>query len=133
VTSSRSTSRADTHLGAVASTRIEDAIYGVPGIALCAAGPVPDPEHPGYEHAVTALQLHPDHELDLSAISAAVATLPEYARPRRLRVVDAIPLTDGFRPIKRGLAAMVAESGSAYVWDARTQRYHAALEAIRAS
>jgi putative long chain acyl-CoA synthase len=123
----------DTNLGAVASTRIEDAIYRVPGIALCAAGPVPDPDHPGYEHAVAAIQLHPDHELDLAAVSEAVATLPEYARPRRLRVVDAIPLTDGFRPIKRGLPAMVAEREDAYMWDPRAQRYHTALEAVRAS
>jgi putative long chain acyl-CoA synthase len=123
----------DTHLGAIASTKIEDAIYGVAGVALCAAAPVFDPEHVEHEQAVVAIQLLPGAELDVGAVSAAVATLPEYARPRRLRVVDHIPLTDGFRPIKRGIAELVAQRDRAYTWDSRAQRYAPALEAVRAS
>ncbi len=123
----------DTHLGAVASTRIEDAIYGVPGVALCAAAPIPDPEHAGHEIAIVAVEPHRGTDLDLAAIAAAVATLPEYARPRRLRIVADLPLTDGFRPIKRGIATLVAGRDGAYTWDARTQRYAPALEAVRAS
>jgi putative long chain acyl-CoA synthase len=113
-----------THLGSVAAMRIEDALYEAPGIALCTVSAAPDPEHPGAEIAVAAVQLHPGAPLDREAISAAVATLPEYARPRRLRVVDAIPLTDGFRPIKRPLRELATADGpGVHAWDARAQRY----------
>ncbi len=123
----------DTHLGAVASARVEDAIYGVAGVALCAAVPAPDGDHAGKEHAVVAVALHRNAELDLGALSAAVASLPEYARPRRLAIVDDIPLTDGFRAIKRGIRELVANAAQAYAWDARAQRFVPALEVIRAS
>jgi putative long chain acyl-CoA synthase len=123
----------DTHLGPVASTRIEDAIYGAPGVALCAAAPQSDPDHAGRELAVVAVQLHAHAELDLAALSTAVATLPEYARPRRLAIVDSIPLTDGYRAIKRGLRELIATADRAYSWDPRAQRYVPALGAVRAS
>ncbi len=123
----------DTHLGAVASARVEDAIYGVSGVALCVAAPAPDSEHAGKEHAVALVQLHRNAELDLDALSTAVASLPEYARPRRLAIVDDIPLTDGFRAIKRGIRERVANAKQAYAWDARAQRFVPALEVIRAS
>jgi len=123
----------DTHLGPVASTRIEDAIYAAPGVALCAAAPAPDPEHGGKEHAVVAVQLHRTAELDLAALSQAVATLPEYARPRRLAIVDDLPLTDGFRTIKRGIRELVAGADRAYGWDARTQRFVPALGSVRSA
>jgi putative long chain acyl-CoA synthase len=123
----------DTHLGPVASTRVEDAIYGATGVALCAAAPAPDPDHAGREIAIVAVQLQSTAELDLGALSAAVATLPEYGRPRRLAIVDAIPLTDGFRAIKRDIRELVAAADRAYAWDARAQRYVPALEAVRAS
>jgi hypothetical protein len=82
---------------------------------------------------VVAVQLQPSAEIDVSALSAAVAALPEYARPRRLRIVDEIPMTDGFRPIKRGIRELVSQPSNAYTWDPRTQRFLPALEAVRAS
>jgi len=103
----------------VPTTRIEDALYAARGIALCVVTGHDDPEHG--EVPIAAIQLHPNIPLDLAAISAAVATLPEYARPRRLRVVDALPMTDGFRPIKRVVHEM--DLTTAYVWDARGERY----------
>jgi acyl-CoA synthetase (AMP-forming)/AMP-acid ligase II len=118
-----------TRLSAVASTRIEDALYEAPGVGLCIASPDDDPEHPGYQIAIAAIQLA--GPLDLGAISAAVATLPEYGRPRQLRIVDAIPLTDGFRPIKRALGDV--HDAAKYSWDPLAQRYIPALEAVRAS
>ena len=120
-----------THQGAVASMRIEDALYEVPGVALCAVAAAPDHDHPahtGAEVPVAVVQLHPGAAFDPDAVSAAVATLPEYARPRRLRVVAEIPLTDGYRPIKRGIRELATEAPSGpdsgvYAWDARAQRY----------
>jgi hypothetical protein len=52
-----------------------------------------------------------------------VAALPEHARPRRLRIVDQIPLTDGFRPIKRRLTELPAVGPGVHAWDPRAQRY----------
>ncbi len=123
-----------TKLGAVASTRIEDAIYEAPGVALCVAASQPDTEHPGHEVPIVALQLQKGSPLELAAISAAVAKLPEYARPRRLRLVDDIPLTDGFRPIKRAILELDTSDGAnVFAWDARAQRYVTTIEAVRAS
>jgi putative long chain acyl-CoA synthase len=113
-----------TRLGVVASTRIEDALYEVPGVALCIAAGHPDPDDPTIEIPIAALQLQKHATLDVAALSAAVATLPEYGRPRRLRVVDALPMTDGFRPIKSGIKDLDVSDGSGvYVWDPRSQRY----------
>ena len=112
-----------TRLGAVASTRIEDALYEVPAVALCIAAGRAD-EEGAHEFAIAAVQLQPEAAVDLDALSAAVAGLPEYARPRRLRIVDALPMTEGFRPIKQVVRALDVSDGAAvYAWDPRTQRY----------
>ncbi|HEX8112023.1 MAG TPA: AMP-binding protein, partial [Kofleriaceae bacterium] len=130
-----------THHGPVASTRIEDAIYDVPGVALCAVVGRPDPDpgtDPGTGPApaqfpVAAIQLHsgpgPGAALDLDALSRAVAALPEYARPRRIRRVDALPMTDGYRPIKQALAGLDLSDGPEVIaWDPRAQRYQPTVE-----
>ena len=106
-----------TKLGPVASTKIEDALYEASCVALCVAWG--ETAEDGTRIPVAAIQL--GSAIDLDAINRAVATLPEYARPRTLRIVDAIPLTDGFRPIKRGIRDLPATHSLA--WDARTQRY----------
>ncbi|HEY3805916.1 MAG TPA: alpha/beta fold hydrolase [Kofleriaceae bacterium] len=108
-----------TKLGAVASTRIEDAIYAYTGVALCIAIGKRDGDH---EVPVAAIQLH--GSLDLAALSAAVLALPEYARPRRVRIVERLPMTDGFRTIKHGLGDLDAIGGpNVFDWDPRAQRY----------
>ncbi len=118
-----------TRLGAVPSTRIEDALYEVPEVALCIAAGRADPDHAGFELPIAAIQLH--GEIDLAALSAAVATLPEYARPRRIRFVDELPLTDGFRPIKRAIRELDFGDGRDVVaWDTRTQRYLATAQSL---
>jgi putative long chain acyl-CoA synthase len=115
----RHTNLIETPHGAVPSTRIEDALYECPQIALCVAAGHEDAEHG--EVPVAAVQLHAGQALDLASVSAAVLTLPEYARPRRLAVTDTLPMTDGFRPIKRIVHEM--DLTNAYTWDPRAQRY----------
>jgi putative long chain acyl-CoA synthase len=126
-----------THRGPAGSPRIEEALYEVPGVALCTVVAAPDPDHPGAAVPVATVQLAaappdrdgflaaapPDRDGFLTAASIAVAALPEHARPRRLRIVDAIPLTDGFRPIKRPLRELPAPGPHVHAWDARAQRY----------
>src|SRR6185436_15475015 len=70
----RKTEMIATKLGPVASTRVEDALYGCPSVALCIAAGLPDGEH---EVPIAAIQLHPATSLDLAALSSAAATLPE--------------------------------------------------------
>ncbi len=115
-----------TKLGPVASTRIEDALYDVPGVALCIAGArtLDDAVVP-----IAAIQLQPGATLDLDAVSTTVAALPEYARPRKLAVIERVPLTDGFRPLKGTLRDL--DLDGAYTWDARAQRYVATESAGR--
>jgi len=113
-----------TKLGAVASTRVEDALYACSSVALCIAAGMPEGDH---QIAIAAIQLHPTAALDLAALSAAARELPEYARPRRVRVVEKLPLTDGFRPIKSGLRDLAQAGGpNLYLWDAHTQQFVAA-------
>jgi len=112
-----------TKLGPVSSTRIEDALYGYAGIALCIAAGRREGEH---DVPIAAIQLHHGHVLELDALSAATQTLPEYARPRRIRVVEQLPMTDGFRAIKHGLRDLDLVGGpNVYEWDSRAQRYAA--------
>ncbi len=113
-----------TPFGPVASTRIEDALYETPGVALAMAAGRPDPDDPAHPIPVAALQLTPGTPLDLDALARAVAALPEYARPRLLRLVDTIPTTDGHRPIKRTMATLDFSPGpGVLVWDPHAQRY----------
>ncbi len=114
-----------TRLGPVASTRIEDGLYDCQAIALCVAAARPDPEDAEHQIPVAAVQLHPGMALDLDELARVVQTLPEYARPRIVHVVDEIPLTDGFRKIKARAFDRVRTS---YRWDARAQRYETARE-----
>ncbi len=124
--------------GPVASTRIEDAIYDAPGVALCAASGRRDPDAgnslgpglaPPAQFPVAAIQLHSGAALDLDALSRAVAALPEYARPRRIRLVDALAMTDGYRPIKSALAGLDLSDGPRVLaWDPRAQRYRLTVE-----
>ncbi|MEO6776315.1 MAG: alpha/beta fold hydrolase [Kofleriaceae bacterium] len=115
--------RIHTAQGVVASTKIEDALYGYTGVALCiAAG-----RRTGTcEVPIAAIELHSGAALDLDALSIAVRTLPEYARPHRVWVVEKLPMTDGFRAIKHGLRDLDAIDGpNVYPWDPHTQRYSA--------
>ena len=115
-----------TRMGPVASSRIEDALYAYSGIALCIAAGRSDRDDPSVEVPIAAIQLH--GTLDLEALSAATQALPEYARPRRIRVVEKLPMTDGFRAIKHGLRDLDVVGGpNVYEWDPRAQRYTASL------
>ncbi len=119
-----------TRLGPVASTRIEDGLYDCSDIALCVATGRPDPEDAKAQIPIAAIQLHDPNALDLDVLARAVQALPEYARPRELRVIDEVPLTDGYRPIKSKAFEMPARA--TYQWNALTQRYEPLARAAAA-
>jgi len=106
----------------------------VPGVALCIAAGHADPEQPKIEVPIAAIQLQPNAVLDLAALSAAVATLPEYGRPRRIRVVTNLPMTDGFRPIKRSIRDLdVSDGANVYSWNPHAQNYIATEGSARSA
>ena len=108
--------------GMVPSTLIEDALYACPGVASCVAVGRPDPDAGvPVRYPVAAIMVR--RAVDLEALSAAVAALPEYARPRRMRVVADLPQTDGYRPIKAAVRDLDFGSAEALVWDPRTLTY----------
>jgi putative long chain acyl-CoA synthase len=121
--------------GPVPGQRIEDALYAAAPVAMCVAVGLRAVDGKT-ELPMAAISLKPGHELDaaaLAALSDAVVALPAHARPRRIRVVDAIPMTDGFRPLKHPIAerGFDTEPG-VYAWDDETLRYVPASEsAIR--
>jgi putative long chain acyl-CoA synthase len=118
-----------TQHGPVPSTRIEDGLYECPSVALCVASSRPDPDDATVQLPIAAVQLHAGGSLDLDDLAKVVQALPEYARPRELIVVDEIPLTDGYRPIKH--KAFEQPARASYRWNALTQRFDDAREALR--
>jgi putative long chain acyl-CoA synthase len=107
--------------GPVMSRRIEDALHTVPAVLACVAiGIAGD----GGEVPAAAFALAPGAALALDELSAAVATLPAHARPRRLRRVEAIPQTDGFRPLKKPIRDLgFADGPEVWAWDPVTSTY----------
>lgn len=125
--------------GAVASTRIEDALYAASCVALCIAVGLPEPAAAspsspsssssssetgsGVQRPVCAVTLQPGEAIDLTALSDAIFTLPDFARPHRLLVVPELPLTGGYRPVKTPVRSFDFSDGpSVYRWDEREQQ-----------
>jgi len=119
-----------TAAGWVSTQRIEDALYASGCVTLCIAFGIDHraPDAPRgsirYEVPAAAFVLGATDRVDLAALSEAVAALPDNARPLYLRRVDAIPMTDGFRPLKKPVRDLGFERGhDVYTWDANARRY----------
>jgi acyl-coenzyme A synthetase/AMP-(fatty) acid ligase len=107
--------------GPVMSRKVEDALHTVPSVFSCVAVGVPGDRG---EVPMAAFALSPGATLDLPALAAAVETLPAHARPRRLRRVEGIPMTDGFRPLKKPILDLGFGDGpDVWEWDAATATY----------
>jgi len=110
--------------GPVMSRRVEDALHAVPAVRSCVALGLTGVDGEAGEVPVAAFALAPGAALDLAALASAVAVLPEHARPRRLRRVEAIPATDGFRPLKKPIRDLgFADGPDVWTWDAATATY----------
>jgi putative long chain acyl-CoA synthase len=88
--------------GTVFSRALEDALYDLPEIRLAAAYGVPTEQD---EIAVAAIELSPGSELDRARLTAhfRAASPHERLRPDVVRVVEKLPMSDGFRPLKDAL------------------------------
>ena len=115
--------------GPVMSRQVEDALHLVPSVAGCVA--VGLAGGPGQRDVpAAAFALAPGAALALDELAAAVATLPEHARPRRLRRVEAIPHTDGFRLLKKPIRDLgFADGPDVWAWDPVTSTYRSTTRA----
>lgn len=86
--------------GPVPCRPIEDALYAIPAVALAAVYGVAED---GAEAPAAAVVLREGAALSGEVIAAALSGMDEGARPRFVRVVESIPMTEGFRPLKAAL------------------------------
>jgi acyl-CoA synthetase (AMP-forming)/AMP-acid ligase II len=82
----------------VATPQIEDALYQLPEVQLAVAYGEGEPGHA--EPVATVMSEQP---LDAARITRACGELRAHERPRWVRRVASIPLTEGYRPIKAKL------------------------------
>jgi len=110
-----------TATGWVASQKIEDALYTSGCVSACIAFGVKEQDA---EVPAAAFVVKPGDRVDLIALADAMGSIPPNARPRYLRRVDAMPMTDGYRPLKKPIRELGFAPGSdVYVWDAAHSRF----------
>ena len=117
--------------GPVMSRQIEDALHAVPSVMSCTAvaiAPGPGERDERGEVPAAAFALAPGAALALDELAAAVAVLPPHARPRRLRRVEAIPHTDGYRPLKKPIRDLgFADGPDVWSWDSVSATYRSTV------
>ena len=110
-----------TAAGAVPSFPIEEALATLDAIDLAAAYGVPGRRG---ERIVAAVTLRPGRTIDGDDLAAALASLDERSRPTVVRVIDEMPLTTWYRPLKTPLrAAGVPNTGVAFLWKKKHATY----------
>ncbi len=86
--------------GPISTRKIEDAMYHVAGVRLAAAYGA-RPTGGEAQVPVVSVTLAPDAHLDPDDLAASLrARLAVFELPREVRIVDAIAMTDGYRPLK---------------------------------
>ncbi len=116
-----------TPAGPVFTRQVEDILYRRPDVKMVAAYGL---EHEGAE-IVVATVVPRDTSVDLGRFAdLAQEKLAPHERPRFVRIASAIPMTDGYRPLKRalideGLSGVLFRLGD----DGRYQRAEAASAA----
>lgn len=98
--------------GPLCPRAVEDTLYALPEVAHAVLYGVEIAGHAG-EVPVAAIVLRSGAQLDEGALRRALEALPPEARPRFVRVVEAIPRTEGYRPLKGALRAAGVEGALA--------------------
>jgi putative long chain acyl-CoA synthase len=110
-----------TPAGVVATRTIEDALYGFPALRHTVVYGV---ERDGADRSVAVVVTHDNQGLDLQAWNEFAAGLDPGERPRWLKRVERIPMTDGFRPDKTALESDPLDAGAElFVYDEQTLQY----------
>ncbi|MCB9592726.1 MAG: alpha/beta fold hydrolase [Sandaracinaceae bacterium] len=108
-----------TDAGPVFTREVEDLIYRRPDVKMVAVHAWSD-DRPA---EVCATLVARGDSLDVGRLASLLdEKLEPRARPRYLRVVDAIAVTDGYRPLKRPLVD-AREQGAREVWERVDGRY----------
>jgi putative long chain acyl-CoA synthase len=110
-----------TAAGSVPSYPIEDALSGVADVDLAVAYGIN-----GAKGAVViaAVSARVGHEIRVEDLNAAVRALPPASRPSVIRIVDEIPLTTWYRPLKAPLRdEALPERDNAYAWSDESASY----------
>jgi len=110
-----------TPAGVVATRTIEDALYGFPALRHTVVYGV---ERDGADRSVAVVVTHDNQGLNLQAWNEFAAGLDPSERPRWLKRVERIPMTDGFRPDKTALESDPLDAGAElFVYDEQTLQY----------
>src|SRR5207248_3218579 len=76
------------------------------------------------ERVVAAVTLRAGRTVDGDDLAGAVRSLDANSRPEVIRVIDEMPLTTWYRPLKAPLrAAGVPRTGTTFTWDKKTSTY----------
>jgi len=110
--------------GPVFTRPVEDALYDLSDIRLAVVHASNHEE--GQQRPDASIVLRAGRELEADLLTRLVSTrLAPNARPAVVRVVEDIPLTDGYRPLKGALRAAADDSKALtlYRYDDKAQRY----------
>jgi putative long chain acyl-CoA synthase len=115
-----------TDRGIVSPRSVENALGELDAVDLAACYKVQD-KTAGTARAVAAVTLRDGAALDAAALNSAFAELEPGARPDRVHVLDAMPLTSWFRPSLSDLQARWPFDDDTPAWqlNRRTGRYQA--------
>lgn len=79
------------------------------------------------DRIVGAISLNRGADLDADELGRALAVLEPTVRPARLAILDALPMTGGFRPLKSLVRVQAERALQQLVYDPRTDRYLTAI------
>jgi putative long chain acyl-CoA synthase len=110
-------------VGVVSTWEIEEALCHVSSVRLAAVWA--DPGEP--DRIVGALSLKRGATLDLDELGRSLARFESFARPVRLAVLDSLPVTGGFRPLKALARVLADQSSVQVVWESEAGCYRTSV------
>jgi putative long chain acyl-CoA synthase len=108
--------------GPLPTRPVEALLYELPAVALAAVYGAKLPGEPA-EAPLAAIVLRPTAELDASSLAQALAPMAMESWPRYVRIVDDIPMTEGYRVLKGALRSEALSQGAAFMLDIERGAY----------
>ena len=105
--------------GVVSTREVEEALCHV--ASVCMAAVWREPGEPA--RLVGALSLKRDSNLNLDELARSLTVLQPSIRPLRLAVLDSLPVTGGFRPLKSLARVQANRSSMQLIYDRQANRY----------
>ena len=108
-----------TPAGVISMRDVEEALCAVSSVCMAAVWP----SEGAPERIVGALSLRRGADLDTEELGRALAVLEPSVRPVRLTILNRLPVTGGFRPLKSLTRMRAEEALEQLVYDRRANRY----------